>query len=269
MQKSEESEEIYSVQLELQRQSDHQRQKISSSASPFSTMSAVPIVRFPIFPFIRFTAVAIAVMMLYWTFHFRGGMTLFSENKPLIFNVHPVLMLIGYLLLSGEAMLVYQTMAGTKNFKKSMHLSIQFIALFLGLVGLWAVIKFHNEKGVDKFYSFHSWLGLTCLFLFAIQWALGFVTFWYPGGSRNSRASLLPWHVFLGVYIYVLSVATAVSGLLEKATFLQGSSIITRYSTEAMLINSIGIFLVILGGLVVLAVIAPTTKNDVHRNGAD
>lgn len=177
-----------------------------------------------------------------------------------------------------------------------MHLSIQFIALFLGLVGLWAVIKFHNEKGVDKFYSLHSWLGLTCLFLFAIQvsflsilisitisvhsclfvnfacfmqWALGFVTFWYPGGSRNSRASLLPWHVFLGVYIYVLSVATAVSGLLEKATFLQGSSIITRYSTEAMLINSIGIFLVILGGLVVLAVITPTTKNDVHRNGAD
>ncbi|KAJ0905909.1 putative ascorbate ferrireductase (transmembrane) [Helianthus annuus] len=48
-------------------------------------------------------------------------------------------------------------------------------------------------------------------------WGAGFATFWYPGGSRNSRASLLPWHVFFGVYIYVLAVAACVTGLFRKS----------------------------------------------------
>lgn len=96
------------------------------------------------------------------------------------------------------------------------------------------------------------------------QWAVGFATFWYPGGSKNGRAALLPWHIFLGIYIYALSVATATTGFLEKATFLQTSHIISHYSTEALLINSLGILVVVLGGLVILAVVLPpaATKGD-------
>lgn len=77
----------------------------------------------------------------------------------------------------------------------------------------------------------------------------------------------MPWHVFFGMYIYALAVATAVTGILEKATFLQTSQVISRYSTEAMLVNSLGILLVVLGGFVILAVISPTTnvKVDAYR----
>lgn len=76
----------------------------------------------------------------------------------------------------------------------------------------------------------------------------------------------MPWHVFLGVYIYALSVATCATGILEKATFLQSNQIITRYSTEALLINSLGILIVVLGGFVVLAVVTPTNgKGDIPR----
>lgn len=92
------------------------------------------------------------------------------------------------------------------------------------------------------------------------QWAAGFVTFWYPGGSANRRASLMPWHVFLGVYIYALAIATVTTGFLEKATFLQTNNVISRYSTEALLVNSLGILVVALGGLVILAVV--TSSND-------
>lgn len=80
--------------------------------------------------------------------------------------------------------------------------------------------------------------------------------FWYPGGSANNRASMLPWHVFLGIYIYALAVATVATGILEKITFLQASQVISRYSREAMLVNSLGILVVVLGGLVVLAIIS-------------
>lgn len=90
-----------------------------------------------------------------------------------------------------------------------------------------------------------------------VQWAVGFATFWYPGGSRNSRVTLLPWHVFFGAFIYALAVVTATTGLLEKATFLQTNKTISRYSNEAFLINFLGIFLVLLGGLVILVIITP------------
>ncbi|KAL6011023.1 hypothetical protein ACLOJK_001467 [Asimina triloba] len=134
------------------------------------------------------------------------------------------------------------------------------------LIGVWAAVKFHNDKGIDNFYSLHSWLGLACLALFGIQWGLGFATFWYPGGSRNSRATLLPWHVFLGIYIYALAIATAATGILEKATFLQTNNVISRYSTEALFVNSLGICIVVLGGLVILALVTPTmAKADVYR----
>ncbi|KAK4765927.1 hypothetical protein SAY87_007569 [Trapa incisa] len=89
------------------------------------------------------------------------------------------------------------------------------------------------------------------------NWAVGFTTFWYPGGSKNSRAAVHHWHIFLGIYIYALSVATAITRFLEKATFLQSSHIISHYSTEALLINSLGILVAVLGGLVILAVVLP------------
>lgn len=95
------------------------------------------------------------------------------------------------------------------------------------------------------------------LSVFNAQWAAGFTTFWYPGGSKNSRATLVPWHVFFGIYLYALAIATAATGFLEKATFLQTNHVISRYSSEALLVNSMGILLVILGGFMTLAVISP------------
>lgn len=189
-------------------------------------------------------------------------------------------------------MLAYKSVQGTKNLKKLVHLTLQFTAFILSLIGAWAALKFHLDKGIENFYSLHSWLGLACLFLFAFQvnthtlllknkisitlnayqegtqsycyeqWAAGFVTYWYPGGSRSSRANLMPWHVFLGVYIYALAIVTATTGLLEKATFLQVNQVITRYSTEAMLVNTVGVLILVLGGFVVLAVVTPVNGKD-------
>ncbi|KAL8124769.1 transmembrane ascorbate ferrireductase 2 [Apium graveolens] len=229
-----------------------------------------PVVRFPIMTIIRLVGISVSALLLTWTLHFRGGIALISDNKDLIFNVHPVLMVISLVFLNGEAMLAYKTVSGTKSFKKLVHLTLQFLAFFLSLIGVWAAIKFHNDKGIDNFYSLHSWLGLLCVFLFSIQWAAGFATFWYPGGSRNSRSSLLPWHLFFGVYIYALAVATCATGILEKATFLQTNHIISRYSSEAILVNSLGILLIALGGFVILAIISPGNgKGEILRGSTE
>ncbi|RLN41335.1 hypothetical protein C2845_PM01G38590 [Panicum miliaceum] len=51
----------------------------------------------------RALAASAAVLVLLWCVHFRGGLSLGSPtNKGLIFNVHPVLMLIGFIILGSE-----------------------------------------------------------------------------------------------------------------------------------------------------------------------
>ncbi|XP_076883326.1 transmembrane ascorbate ferrireductase 2-like [Bidens hawaiensis] len=230
----------------------------------------VPAVKFPTYLCVRSLGVLITILVLIWNVHYRGGLALFSDNKSLLFNVHPVLMVIGLLLLNGEAMLAYKTASGTKNYKKLLHLTLQFLALILGLIGLWAAWKFHNDRGIDNFYSLHSWLGLACLFLFTIQWGVGFATFWYLGGSIQNRASLMPWHVLLGVYIYALSLASCITGVLEKVTFLQTHKIISHYSNEAMLVNVLGVMIVLLGGFVIFGVVSPSNgKGDVIRGSIE
>jgi cytochrome b-561 len=168
------------------------------------------------------------------------------------------------------AILAYKTVPGTKKLKKLVHLALQFLAMLLSLIGLWTVWKFHDERQIDHLYTLHSWLGLSCIIFFSLQWATGFYTFWYPGGSRSGRASLLPWHVFFGLFLYVLAIATSVSGLLEKSIFMQSAKMIGRFSTEAMFMNSLGMLLVLLGALVILAVVTPGVgKIDTYRGSSE
>lgn len=72
----------------------------------------------------------------------------------------------------------------------------------------------------------------------------------------------MPWHVFLGIYIYALALVTATTGILEKVTFLQVNQVITRYSTEAMLVNTTGVLILVLGGFVILGVVTPVNGKD-------
>nr|ACR38596.1 unknown [Zea mays] len=134
-------------------------------------MAAAPAVRFPVFGLVRLLGLAAAAAILFWAVHFRGGMALSTEeeSKLPLFNVHPVLMLIGLVALNGEALLAYKTVPGTKKLKKLVHLAVQFLAMFLSLIGLWAVWKFHDERKIDHLYTLHSWLGLTCFIFFSLQ----------------------------------------------------------------------------------------------------
>ncbi|KAL0350567.1 UNVERIFIED_CONTAM: putative transmembrane ascorbate ferrireductase 2 [Sesamum radiatum] len=215
---------------------------------------AVPRVRFPIFPVVRVIGIVVAVLVLLWTVHYRGGLALISENKDLIFNVHPVLMVVGLVILNGEGPFTGLSFCSRKLFVESRELVEIFIVPLVLLKSASVVKNVSNSLNMPK----------------GTLWAAGFVTFWYPGGSRNSRASLLPWHVFVGIYIYALAIATCTTGFLEKATFLQTNKVISRYSMEALLVNSLGILIVVLAGFVVLGVVSPVYgKGDVPRGIAE
>ncbi|KQJ97360.1 probable ascorbate-specific transmembrane electron transporter 1 [Brachypodium distachyon] len=205
-----------------------------------------------------------AALVLLWCVHFRGGLALNSPtNKGLIFNVHPVLMLIGLIILGSEAIMSYKTLPWNRGTNKIVHLVLHAVALFLGSFGVYAAFKFHNESGIDNLYSLHSWVGLGAILLYGLQWVSGFATFFFPGASPTLRRAVLPYHARAGLVAYVLALLAAELGFLEKITFLQaGAAGVGRYSSEALMVNFTAIVVSLLGASVVLYVTAPGQQNE-------
>nr|KAJ0222180.1 hypothetical protein LSAT_V11C200099830 [Lactuca sativa] len=213
-------------------------------------------------------AVAGAVMVLVWNIHFRGGLAWESSNKNLIFNVHPVLMLIGLVIMGGEAAIVsYKALPFKKAEKKLIHLILHAIALILGIIGIYMAFKNHNESGLANLYSLHSWIGIGVIVLYGVQWIYGFLVFFYPGGTGDLRKESLPWHVLFGMFVYILAVANSALGFLEKLTFLESSGI-DKYGSEAFLVNFTAIIAVLYGTFVLLTALSRAPAEDHHSYSA-
>ncbi|KAL2546342.1 putative transmembrane ascorbate ferrireductase 4 [Forsythia ovata] len=208
--------------------------------------------------FARLSAFTVGILVLTWALHFKTSFLPHTHSQEdLIYALlHPLLMVIGFILISGEAILVHRWLPGSRNLKKSVHLSLQGLALACGVFGIWTI--FHGQDGiVANFYSLHSWMGLICMSMFGAQWLVGFVSFWHKGEVRTTRVRVLPWHVFLGLYTYGLAVVTAETGLLEKLTFLQTKGKVLKRGTESAIVNGLGLGLALLGGVVILVAVSP------------
>ncbi|CAK9316824.1 unnamed protein product [Citrullus colocynthis] len=212
----------------------------------------------PLLIFARIFGLLVAVLVFVWAFAFSSS---FGHRSPArddhLFDVlHPLFMVIGLILLSGEAILVHSWLPGSRNLRKSVHLSLQGLALASGISGIWT--KFHWDRGfLANFHSLHSWMGLIVVTLFGAQWMMGFLSFWHWREVRATRERVLPWHVFLGLYSYGLAMVTAETGLLEKLTLLQTKRNVPRKGPEAMVVNSLGLALALLTGTVMLTAISP------------
>ncbi|CAF1709105.1 BnaCnng29610D [Brassica napus] len=200
--------------------------------------------------FARLSGLVIAVLVVYWAL-------LLVPHQGLTYStLHPLLMVIGFILVSGEAILIHRWLPGSRKTKKAVHLWLQGMALVSAVFGIWT--KFQYQSGVfSNFYSLHSWMGLLSVSLFAAQWVTGFMSFWHRGEVRTTRTTFLPWHVFLGLYTYGLAIATAETGLLEKLTFLQTNKNVPRRCHESTVVNGLGLGLVLLSGVVITAAILP------------
>ncbi|GAB2227701.1 hypothetical protein Droror1_Dr00009528 [Drosera rotundifolia] len=198
-------------------------------------------------------AIAGSVMVLVWILHFRGGVAWDSTDEAQLFNLHPVLTLIGFIIIGGEATISYKSLPLGKEQRKLIHMVLHTVALIFGILGIYTAFKFHDEAGIRNLYSLHSWLGLGAIVLYAIQWAYGFVVFFYPGGSPSLRATSVPWHVILGMFAYSLAVGNAILGFLEKLVFLETYGV-SKVGPEAYLVNFTAIATILYGVFVILVV---------------
>ncbi|KAL5070928.1 hypothetical protein RYX36_021815 [Vicia faba] len=202
--------------------------------------------------FVHLLFIAITTLVLVWLFHFREGVAFKSSNKLKIFNLHPLLMVIGFILVGGEAIITYKSIPGKRSSGKVVHLLLHLIALTSGVIGIIAVFKSKKEAGLPDMYSLHSWLGISAISAFGLQYILGFFSYFFPGADASTRATLLPWHKFLGIVIFLLAVGTAETGLVEYFRLLQ-----LFKSQEALIVNFTGLLLFLFAVFVSLSVILP------------
>ncbi|KGN60469.1 transmembrane ascorbate ferrireductase 1 [Cucumis sativus] len=228
---------------------------------------ALAVKAFPLTVVSHVVGIVAMIMVLVWTIHFRGGLAWEAVNKNLIFNIHPVLMLLGLIIIGGEAIMSYKSLPLRKEVKKVIHLVLHGVALGLGIVGIIAAFKNHNESGIANLYSLHSWIGIGVISLYGLQWVYGFATFFYPGGSGDLRRVSLPWHVVFGLAVYVLAVGNSALGFLEKLTFLESGGI-PKYGTEAFLVNFTAITTIIFAVFVILSVISQPCAQQEDDHGA-
>ncbi|KAK6617064.1 hypothetical protein RUM44_005421 [Polyplax serrata] len=194
------------------------------------------------------------ILIAIWLGSYRNGFT-WTSNPSLQFNWHPLLMTLGMVFLYANGILVYRSLRNShKKTLKIAHAVINAFALLLTIVGLQAVFDSHNlaSPPIPNMYSLHSWIGLGSVILFACQWLAGLITFLYPSLSATLRAAYYPIHTFFGVNAFVCATASALLGLTEKALFsVNGYS---KFSSEGILINFIGLTLAIFASLVVYLV---------------
>jgi len=202
---------------------------------------------------VQVVGVTLVLMVSIWTGHYLGGFA--GQSDPgLEFNWHPLLMTISMVYLYGTGILIYRIARNERKSRlKVAHATVMGTATLLACFGLKAVFDSHSlaTPPIPHTYSLHSWCGILTISLAVAQWFLGLVTFLWPGLASHLRSIFLPLHVFLGLSIFLMAIATALMGLTEKAFFKLGpSKEYQEKSAEASLINTIGLFFIIFGVLV-------------------
>ncbi|XP_061413650.1 plasma membrane ascorbate-dependent reductase CYBRD1-like [Lethenteron reissneri] len=203
-----------------------------------------------------------AALVAAWQWGWRGGVA--WDGGARHFNWHPLLMILGPVVLNGLAMVLYRipwTLGSSKMLLKCVHAGLQTFSFLLVVLALVAVFDFHNVKNIPNMYSLHSWVGLTAVLLFSMQWALGLAIFLFPGSPASLRAFSKPIHAYLGLFIFIAFLAAALTGITEKLIFsLKPGNNTKAYSelpAEGMFVNTLGMLLLAFGGCVVYIVVRP------------
>ncbi|KAI9074967.1 hypothetical protein K1719_043076 [Acacia pycnantha] len=191
------------------------------------------------------------ILLLIWLLHYREGIEYDSYNGYRVFNVHPLLMFMGYIFMSGQAIMAYHTIPTERSTQKFMHMLLHLIAFVLGIVGLCAVFKFHNMLHLENVFSLHSWIGIGTFSLYGVQWIVGFLTF-MGRAPEGTKMRVAPWHVAGGRALLYMGICAALTGIMEKYTFLRLNTIL-RYG-EGSLMNFMGLSILLFGVFVDLSV---------------
>ncbi|KAI5187695.1 plasma membrane ascorbate-dependent reductase CYBRD1 isoform X2 [Manis pentadactyla] len=204
---------------------------------------------------------------LIWVLHYREGLG--WDGSALEFNWHPVLVVTGLVFIQGIAIIVYRlpwTWKCSKLLMKCIHAGLNAVAAILAIISLVAVFDFHNARSIPNMYSLHSWIGLTVVILYILQLLLGFFAFLVPLAPLSLRAFLMPLHIYSGLLIFGIVIASALTGVTEKLFFALTKPAYSTFPPEGVFTNILGLLILVFGALIFWIVTRPQWKRPNEPN---
>ncbi|XP_050275627.1 probable ascorbate-specific transmembrane electron transporter 1 [Quercus robur] len=208
-------------------------------------VSATPFVIFA-----QLITIAVITLVLVWLLHFQKGFSFKSDERSKLFNLHPFLMVIGLIVIGGQAIMAYKSIPAKRKTRKGVHLVLHLTAFLSGILGIYVIFKYKKEEGAQNFLTLHSWLGITTVSLYGLQFVLGFLAYFFPGAEWTARATLLPWHIFVGMVIFFFAMVNAEIGL-------SGFSQTVSSFSERYIVNFTGLLILLYAISVTFVVILP------------
>jgi len=183
------------------------------------------------------------------------------------FSYHPLLMTIGLLFCYGNAIILYRTFQQTpKRLLKILHAIFLLASLTVAAVGFAAIIRSKNLGKRPHFLSFHAWLGLATLILFALQWICGFISFLVPKLSLDARRKYMPSHRLWGKIIFLSALISILAGLSEHG---MTSSFFTQNDTQQarrFIMNFFGIVCCLFSLIIIYLLSTPEYQRPAEEN---
>ncbi|XP_031347374.1 cytochrome b reductase 1-like isoform X3 [Photinus pyralis] len=189
-------------------------------------------------------------LTIFWVMSYRGGFGWRDANNPeKQFNLHPVLMVAGFITFSGFSILLYRICRCCRRiYVKLLHTVFHALAIPCVAIGFIAVLEYHKYRNIPNFYSLHSWLGFVTMGLFAIQFVVGFFSFLIllccQSATSAFRAALVPIHASFGLTTFMLAIATCLTGLTEKVFTMPGGFGGSKLPNDIIVVNVLGMSLV-------------------------
>jgi len=240
-------------------------------------------------------------LTLYWIVQYRwdaqGFPFAFRGQEPgdvdKEWNLHPVLMITGFIYCMGQAMLVYRSCRCCRRlWSKLLHTMFHLMAIpciVIGFIAAWDYHALHPEKAIPHLYTIHSWMGLATMGLFLLQFVSGVFSFLLllccSSATASCRSSMVPVHSSLGTTTFLMAIATCIAGITETALFKLnetgldnvGKEVITElgqfyvynFSEEAIFLNTMGAILISLGILVPCVLGCEGFRKGLPREGED
>uniref|UniRef100_A0A7S4JS28 Cytochrome b561 domain-containing protein n=1 Tax=Odontella aurita TaxID=265563 RepID=A0A7S4JS28_9STRA len=139
-------------------------------------------------------ALAAAAVVFTWATEL-GGVSWKQGEAKIVFNWHPVCMIIAFLFMTISALSFRMKWRAKNRFvTKMLHIIEWSIAGLCMAVGLVAVVKSHNDPVsgyIANLYSLHSWIGIAVLILYALQFFVGVFSFGFDskklGPAKKSQ----------------------------------------------------------------------------------
>jgi len=206
--------------------------------------------------------VLFTTVFLMWVYVFNWANPVAAANVGWRFQWHPVLMVSGFVLFMGEALLAYRLLPFEHQVQKGIHFVLHTLALTAASVGLWCIVTFHDENKIAHFYNIHSILGLTTFVLFGAQYVMGFVSMLFPRLPDAPRAALLPWHKYVGVLVFLCAWFAMLTGLMDRERIVfkdVAGHPAPEFSPPYRLANAAGAFIA-LAGAVLLYHFSPVAR---------